>query len=165
MELAVVNPVGIFGPTLSKDYASSIEIVARLMNGQVPGLPHILFGVVDVRDVADLHLAAMINPKANGERFLAVSDDGFITPKDVALKLKNRLGDKARKVSTREVPNFVLRIVGWFDNTVALITPELGTTKNATNEKAKRMLGWQPRSAEDSLMATGESLYRFGLVK
>lgn len=72
LELAVVNPVGIFGPALGKDLSTSIEIVKRMMDGALPGLPNLAFGIVDVRDLADLHLRAMVDPAASGERFLAV---------------------------------------------------------------------------------------------
>ena len=112
MELSVVNPVGVYGPVLGKDFATSVIVISRLMDGEVPGIPNLGFSLVDVRDVADLHLRAMTDPKAKGERFLAVSDDGFIWMKDMAQILKNRLGDKAKKVPTRTVPNFVLSIVG-----------------------------------------------------
>lgn len=165
MELSVVNPVGIYGPILGKGYASSVELVVRLMNGDVPGLPQLGLGTVDVRDVADLHLLAMTRPEAAGQRFLSVSDDGFVWTKDIALKLKKRLGDKAKKVPTRSVPSFVVRLLGLFDPTIAMVAPELGKTKNLINEKARSTLGWRPRSAEDALAATAESLEQFGLVK
>lgn len=164
MELAVVNPVAIFGPILSKNYATSIELIARSMNGQLPGLPQIAFGIVDVRDVADLHVRCMVDPKAAGQRFLAVTGD-FMEVQGIAVALKSRLGDKANKVPTRVLPNFLLRIAGYFDSTVAMIVPELGKFKNATNEKARSVLGWQPRSAEDAIVATAESLEQFGLLK
>ena len=131
----------------------------------MPGLPHLGFGLVDVRDVADLHLRAMTDPKANGERFLGVTDDGFVWTRDIALTLKRRLGDKAKKTPTRTVPNFLLRLISYFDKEVAMIVPELGKPKNVTNEKAKSVLGWQPRSAEDAIVATAESLDQYGLIK
>lgn len=112
MELSVVNPVGVYGPVLGKDFATSVIVVSRLMNGEVPGIPNLGFNLVDVRDVADLHLRAMTDPKANGERFMAVGDDGFMWMKDMAQTLKNRLGDKAKNVPTRTVPNLVMRMVG-----------------------------------------------------
>ncbi|KAK4547884.1 hypothetical protein LTR36_010603 [Oleoguttula mirabilis] len=163
MELAVVNPVGIFGPILSKTYATSIELIVRAMKGQLPGLPQLSFGVVDVRDVADLHIRCMTDPKAAGQRFIAVTGD-FMDLQGIAKTLKNKLGDKARKVPTRVLPNILLRIVGFFDPTVALLVPELGKYKNGSNEKARTMLGWQPRSAEDALATSAESLERFGLL-
>jgi nucleoside-diphosphate-sugar epimerase len=84
LELATVNPVGIFGPALGTDFSTSIQIVQRLMNGSVPGIPRLTAGIVDVRDVADLHLRAMINPAAKGERFLAVSGD-FMALREIAV--------------------------------------------------------------------------------
>src|SRR5579863_3076805 len=91
LELSVVNPVGIFGPVLGPDYASSIVAVQRMMDGALPGLPQLWFGAVDVRDVADLHIRAMTHPKANGERFLAVAGD-FLSMVDIANILKSRMG-------------------------------------------------------------------------
>jgi dihydroflavonol-4-reductase len=164
LELSVVNPVGVFGPVLGPDFSTSIEIVKRLMDGAVPGCPRLSFGVVDVRDVADLHLRAMINPAAKGERFLAVAGD-FMTMQEIALVLRERMGDAAKRVPTRVLPNFVLRLAAIFDSSLKQIVPELGKFKNATNEKAKRVLGWAPRSNEDSIVATAESLVRLGLLK
>ncbi len=130
----------------------------------MPGLPHLAFGVVDVRDVADLHLRAMTDPRAKGERFLAVSGD-FITLSDIAQILKARLGDAARRATTRELPDWLVRLAALADSSIRQIVPELGKSKNATSEKAKRLLGWSPRSREDALVATGESLIKLGLVK
>ena len=165
MELTVINPVAIFGPLLGKDYAASVELVSRLMNGQLPGLPQFGFTVVDVRDVADLHVRAMTNPKAKGERFLAASDTEFLWTKDMASILKNRLGEKARKVPTRSIPNFVLRLTALFDGAVAVVVPELGIHKEVSNDKAKSVLDWRPRTAEEALVSTAESLDHFGMLK
>jgi dihydroflavonol-4-reductase len=164
LELAVVNPVGIFGPVLGSDHSTSTEFVQRMMNGAMPGLPRLSFGVVDARDVADLHVRAMTNPAASGERFLAVSGD-FMTVREIAQTLKRRLGDAAARVKTRELPDWLVRIVGLFNPEAAQLVTELGKVKNATNAKAVRMLGWAPRSREDALAATGESLVRLGLLK
>ena len=164
LELSVVNPVGVFGPVLGPDFSTSIEIVKRLMDGAVPGCPRLSFGVVDVRDVADLHLLAMTSPMAKGERFLAVAGN-FMTMQEIALLLKARMGEAARRVPTRVLPDWLLRVASLFDPALRQITPELGKSKNATNEKAKRVLGWSPRSNEDSIVATAESLLRLGLLK
>jgi nucleoside-diphosphate-sugar epimerase len=108
--------VGVFGPVLGPDYATSILLVQRMMDGAMPGCPRLYFGAVDVRDVVDLHLRAMTDPTAKGERFLAVAGD-FMPLLDVAKVLKDCMGAWARRVPTRQ-----------------------------TNEKARRMLGWAPRS-------------------
>jgi nucleoside-diphosphate-sugar epimerase len=164
LELSVVNPVAVFGPVLGPDYSTSILIVQRLMDGALPGSPKLSFGVVDVRDVVDLHLRAMTLPAAKGERFLAVAGD-FIWMRDVARILKNRMGSDARRVPTRELPNWMVRLASLRDPAIKLVLPELGKRKNATNEKARRMLGWTPRSNEEAVTATGESLVRLGLLK
>jgi len=157
LELSVVNPVAVFGPVLGPDYATSILLVERLMDGAMPGVPRMCIGVVDVRDVADLHLKAMLNPAARGERFLAVTGD-FMWLVEIAKVLKARLGDAAKRVPTRELPNWLVKLAALREPAVKQIIPELGKWKNATSEKAQRVLGWSPRSREDSVVATAESL-------
>jgi nucleoside-diphosphate-sugar epimerase len=164
LELSVVNPVGVFGPVLGPDYSTSILIVQRMMDGAMPGCPRLVFGVVDVRDVADLHLRAMTSPAAKGERFLAVAGD-FMSIREMAQVLKDRLGAAARRVPTRQLPNWLVRVASLADPAVKQIIPELGKAKNATNEKARRVLGWAPRSREVALVASAESLLQLGLLK
>jgi len=162
LELSVVNPAGIFGPVLGADFSSSIELVKRLMNG-APGCPQLYFGVVDVRDVADLHLRAMTDPAAKGERFIAVSG-AVMSMLDIAMVLRARLGSAARRVPTRQLPNWLVRCVALFDPGMRQLLPLLGNTRHATSAKAERVLGWKPRSREDAIAATAESLVKFGIV-
>lgn len=164
LELSVVNPVGVFGPVLGPDYATSIVLVQRFLDGAIPACPRFSFGVVDVRDVADLHLRAMTNPAAKDERFLAVAGDA-ISVLEAAKTLKARLGATAKRLPTRELPDWLIRILALIIPDMKMIIPELGKTKNASNAKARSLLGWTPRSSEDALVATAESLLRFGLVK
>jgi nucleoside-diphosphate-sugar epimerase len=164
LELAVINPVGVYGPVLGPDYSSSIELVQRLMDGALPGCPRLAFGIVDVRDVADAHLRAMTTPAARGERFLAVAGD-FMTVQDMAHVLKTRMGEAARRVPTRVLPDWMVRLAARLDPSIGQITPELGKTRHATNEKARHVLGWAPRSNEEALVATAESLVRLGLLR
>ncbi len=164
LELSVVNPVGVFGPVLGPDYSTSILLVQRLMDGAMPGCPRLYFGVVDVRDVADLHIRAMTHPAANGERSIAVAGD-FMSMRDIAKVLKARLGALAKRVPTVQLPNWLVRVAALRDPAVRQILPELGKLKNATNEKARRMLDWKPRSNEESIVATAESLLQLGLLK
>jgi nucleoside-diphosphate-sugar epimerase len=164
LELAVVNPVGVFGPVLGSDYSTSIEIVVRLMDGSVPGIPHMSFSAVDVRDVADLHLRAMTDPAAKGERFLAVAGPS-LTMKQIADVLRSRMGQDGRRVPTRVLPNWMVRLAAMFDSSLKQVVPELDTMKNASNEKARRVLGWEPRSNDDAIVATAQSLVQLGLLK
>lgn len=164
LELSVVNPVGVFGPVLGPDYSTSILLVQRLMDGAMPGAPRLYFGVVDVRDVAGLHIECMTNPAAKGERFLAVSGD-FMSIQEIARVLKSRMGAAAAKVPTTQLPDWLVRIAAIRDEAVKQILPELGKRKNGTNEKARRLLGWTFISPEDSVVATAESLVKLGLLK
>jgi nucleoside-diphosphate-sugar epimerase len=164
LELSVVNPVAVFGPVLGADYSASIQIVQRMMDGAMPAVPRLYFGVVDVRDVADLHLRAMTHPAAKGERFLAVSGD-FMLMLDIARVLRERLGEGARRVPTRQLADWLLRIGALFNPLVRQLLPEIGKWKNGTSEKARRVLGWTPRAREDAIVATGESLLRLGVLK
>lgn len=164
LELAVVNPVGVFGPVLSGDYATSIMVVQRMMDGSIPGLPRLWFGVVDVRDVADLHLRAMTHPAAQGERFLAASGD-FPSLREIAMMLKNGMGAAARRVPTRVFPDWLVRLAVLRDPAVKQIFPELGKIRNGSSEKAQRVLGWHPRPREEAIMATAQSLINLGLLK
>ncbi|HEX4068407.1 MAG TPA: aldehyde reductase [Acidobacteriaceae bacterium] len=163
LELAVVNPVGVFGPVLSGDLATSVLIIQRMLQGALPGLPKLWFGAVDVRDVASLHLLAMTSPAARGERFLAVAGD-FLSMLDIATVLRAHFGPVAAKVPTRQFPNWLVRLAALRDRGVKQILPELDKRKNATNAKAHRLLGWQPRSADEAVIATAESLIRLNLV-
>src|SRR4029077_16256814 len=125
LELSVVNPVAVFGPVLGPDYSTSVLLIQRLMSGGVPGSPRLSFGVVDVRDVADLHLRAMTHPAAKGERFLATAGD-FVSIRDIALLLKARMGSAARRVPTRQLPDWLVRVATIFDPAAKQILPELG---------------------------------------
>ena len=163
LELSVVNPVGVFGPVLGPDYSTSILLVQRLMDGAMPGCPRLSFGIVDVRDVADLHLRAMTDPAAKGERFLAIAGDFHVDARNrERAEAAHGRGRAARAdAATARLAGAHRRAV---EPAVRQILPELGKAKNATNEKARRVLGWAPRSNEDAIVATAESLQHFGLL-
>jgi dihydroflavonol-4-reductase len=164
LELSVVNPVAVFGPVLGPDFSASIQIVKRMMTGGMPACPQFHFGVVDVRDVAELHIRAMTEPAAKGERFLAVAGD-FMSLRDIAVVLKNGLGAAAGKVSTWQLPNWLFRAIAIWNADARATLPELGKVKNGTSEKARRILGWAPRSREEAIVATAESLLRLGILQ
>ncbi|HLW75901.1 MAG TPA: aldehyde reductase [Bryobacteraceae bacterium] len=164
LELAVVNPVGVLGPVLGADFSTSILLIQRLMDGALPGCPRLYFGLVDVRDVASLHLLAMTHAAAKGERFLAIAGD-FVSISDIAKILKAHMGEAAKRTPTRELPNWMVRLAALRDPAVKQILPELGKRKNATNEKARRLLGWSPKSNEESIVAAAESMIRLRLLK
>lgn len=162
LELASVNPTAVMGPALGADYSHSIRLIKNLMEGQ-PGCPRINSGFVDARDVADLHLRAMTDPAANGERFLAIAGESLWMV-DVARILRRRLGAEVVKTPARVLPDWLVRLVALKSPAMRAILPTLGLKLNATGEKARRLLGWSPRSAEDAIVATAESLLALGLV-
>lgn len=157
LELAVVNPVGVFGPVLGPHRSTSALLVKRLLDGAMPGCPDLWFGAVDVRDVAALHLMAMTDPRARDERFLATGGD-FMSVVEIARVLREGIGAAARKVPTRALPNWLVRVVARFDPAVAAVVPELGKRKNASSDKARRLLGWAPRPPAEAILAMARSL-------
>jgi dihydroflavonol-4-reductase len=161
-KLASVNPGAIIGPVLSDDRSYSLQAIERLLNG-MPAAPRLGFTFVDVRDVADLHIRAMTDPAATGERFLAV--DRFLWLKDVAAILRERLRPAAAtKVPTRVAPDLLIRAMALFDSSVRPVVSDLGKSATYSAEKAKTTLGWAPRPIEDSITDTAQSLIERGLA-
>jgi nucleoside-diphosphate-sugar epimerase len=153
--LAVVNPGAILGPLLGDGRSYSLEMVQRLLRG-MPGTPRLGFNIVDVRDVAALHVDAMTAPEASGERFIAVAR--FLWMSEVAAVLRDRLGETAAKVPSRTVPNPVVRAMALFDPGIRSIVGDLGKKVELSSEKAKTRLGWSPRPVEDTIAECGQSL-------
>jgi dihydroflavonol-4-reductase len=163
MELSVVNPTTVMGPILSNDYAHSIQIIKQMLNGEMKGCPKLITGFVDVRDVADLHLKALRMPEANGQRFIAVAGEA-LSMLEVAAVLRKNLGKVADKAPTKELSNWIIRLFAVFNPKLKMIVPHLGLVKRASSEKAKKLLGWQPRKAEEAILASAESLIKFNQI-
>ncbi|MDR1173901.1 MAG: NAD-dependent epimerase/dehydratase family protein [Treponema sp.] len=125
IELAAVNPVGIMGPIYGKDYSHSMKIIRQMLDGEIKAVAKILSGYVDVRDVADLHILATTKPDAKGERFLATTGE-TLSMLDVATILRQNLGEKAAKVPTKELPNFIIRLTAIFNPSLRIIATLLG---------------------------------------
>lgn len=162
LSLATVNPGAVLGPVLGKDFSPSVQIVRRLLAGDLPGCPRFGFPLVDVRDIADLHVRAMTHPQAHGQRFLGASD--FYWMSDVARALKARMGAAARKVPTHELPDFLVRTVSLMDPLVRSVVFDLGRARPISNAKAKSLLGWAPRSNDDAIEDCAKSLLQHGIV-
>ena len=158
MELATINPTAVMGP----DTSHSLMMLKGMLEGQ-PGQPRIQSCFVDVRDVADLHLRAMTDPAAAGERFLATSGDALWLVQ-VAEILRERLGEQARKVSTMQVPDIAMKAKAMVDPSVRGLLPLLGVDLSASSEKARRLLGWQPRPPADAIEAAARSMIEVGII-
>ncbi|MBW9103296.1 SDR family oxidoreductase [Paraburkholderia phenoliruptrix] len=163
LQLSAINPVTVVGPVLGADYSHSIRLIRGMLNGQ-PGNPRINSGFVDVRDLADLHVRAMTHEAASGERFIAIAGESMWLA-DVAQLLKARMGHAARHVSTRVLPNWLVRLGALRDPALRGSLPLLGLNLNATSQKAIDLLGWSPRPREEAIVATAESLVRLGLLR
>ena len=156
MTLATVLPVLVVGPVTSADYSGSVEVVGRMVRGAMPGLPNFGFTYVDVRDVADLHIRAMLAPEAAGQRFIAASE--FLWMGEMADILRRNLGSAGSKVPTRRLPDWLVRIIARFDRPLSIIIQTLSRRAEFSSAKAQRVLGWRPRPARESLIDCAQSL-------
>jgi dihydroflavonol-4-reductase len=163
LELVTICPGAVVGPILGKDFSASIDIVKKQLDGSLPGLPHFGWPLVDVRDIADLHVRAMRTPAAAGQRYLGAGP--FYWMRDVARVLRERLPEAARRVPTRELPGWMVRLSANFDPVVRDRLFELDKERPVSADKAKRELGWAPRTNDDSIVDTARSLIAEGLVK
>lgn len=160
--LATVLPGAVFGPVLSRENLNSVQIIGRLLRGEMAGVPNIGLEIVDVRDLADLHIRAMTSPAAAGERFLGTGE--FIWLGEVADILKTALGPQAAKVPTRRVPDWVLRVMARFRPELREVTGSLGRRNRHSIEKARTVLGWAPRPAAETVVDCARSLINWGIA-
>ena len=162
-ELVTVLPGAVFGPILATSTIGSVAIIGRMVSGTMRGIPRIGLEIVDVRDLADVHIRAMTSPGAAGQRFLATGE--FMWMAEMARVLRDGLGADGRRVSTRPVPDVVVRFAARFaDRSLREITPALGRRNRHTTEKARRLLGWSPRPARETVLDCARSLIAYGAV-
>src|SRR5262249_50403558 len=151
-----ILPGAVFGPVLSKDGWGSVRVIQGLLNGRPPGLPRLGFWVVDVRDLATLHVRAMTAPNAAGERFIGAGE--FVWMADIARTLRDGLGERAARVPRRALPDFLVKSFALFVPQLRGLIPLLGRTNALTSEKARRTLGFSPRPAAVTVVDCAESL-------
>jgi nucleoside-diphosphate-sugar epimerase len=160
--VATVNPTVIIGPVLSDDTSASLEVIQRLLKG-MPAMPRLGFGLVDVRDVADLEIRAMTAPEAGGERFVANAQ--WLWMSEIAEVLRERLGARASKVPTRIAPDLLVQVMAIFDGGIRSFKNQLGVRTEYGTTKAHDVLGWSPRPVEDTITESAESLIEHDIVK
>ncbi|MCC6919065.1 MAG: NAD-dependent epimerase/dehydratase family protein [Alphaproteobacteria bacterium] len=161
-EFTTILPGAVFGPILSKDQMGSTRVIQAMLRGRPPALARLAFWIVDVRDLADLHIRAMTAPEAANQRFLAVGD--LMWMPEVAATLRARLGGKAGKVPVRRLPDFLVKIMALFQPPLRMLVAEVGRRNAVSSEKARRLLGFAPRPAEETVVACAESLIAFGVA-
>jgi len=163
LEYCSINPSVVLGPVWSRDYSASVVVVRKLLDGSMGACPDIGFGIVDVRDVADLHVRALRAPDMAGERFIASGP--FLKLREIADILRARLGAEAGKVTTRNAPDWMVRIAALFNPLAKAVVGELGSVRNQDASHAKAVLGWQTRPVEQSIVDTARCLIDLGIVK
>ncbi len=163
LELVTVCPGAVLGPVLGGDFSASIDIVKRLIDGSLPGLPHFGWPLADVRDIADLHVRALRAPDAAGQRFIGAGP--FYWMEDIARVLRERIPEVAGKVPGRRLPSWLVRLSSVFDPVVRGRLFELDKERPVSAEKAKRELGWVPRSNDEAIIDTARGLLAEGIVQ
>jgi len=163
MELSVINPGLVFGPVLNSHVGTSAGMVKRILRRELPACPDVGLPLVDVRDVAGAHIAAMTNSAAAGQRHCCVSDTIWMI--DAAQILDRAYADKGYKVPTGKLANWVFRLVAVFDSSLKEAVPMLGKTIRVDSKKARNQLNWQPRGAEEMIVALADSLIKQGVVQ
>ena len=163
MEFCTVNPSLVLGPLQSGDFSTSLEAIKKLLEGSMPGMPNLGFGIVDVRDVADMHLRCLTAPNMAGERFICSGP--FLMMDQVAAILREGLGPQARKVPKLKLPNWLVRIAARFDPVISQVIGELGKRRESPPVHAREVLGWIPRPAAESILDTARDMIRLGIVK
>ena len=160
-ELAVINPALVIGPTLSDDLGESNKAISLLVTGKMPITVPLQFGYVDVRDVASAHILAMQNPASNGERFALSEKDLWY--EDVAKLLRANGFNKAPKIN---LPKWAAKFLAPFSSEIKFALPTIGRVRSVKNTtKAKDILGWEPRSAEESILEIAEQIKAMDLIK
>lgn len=163
LELAVINPGLVLGPVLSADYGTSGEVVKKLMERDFPAVPNFCWAMIDVRDVAAAHLAALSVDAAVGHRHICALANYSL--RDVARVLAPHVAPKGFKVPTGNLPSFMVRLVALFDKTARLGLNDLDVEQNVDNTRLRTVLGIEPRSLEEMTLAMADSLIEYGVVK
>ncbi len=162
VEFCSINPSMVLGPVWSGDFSTSLESVRQLLDGALPGCPNFAFAVVDVRDVADLHVRALTAPDMAGERFIA---SGPVVPMaEFCRILRDNLGEAARKVPRRRLPDIFVKIAAIFDPLIKQVVSELGMTRTMDASHAREVLGWSTRPPEESILDAARSMIALGVV-
>ncbi|MBL4811533.1 MAG: aldehyde reductase [Rhodobacteraceae bacterium] len=155
--MTVINPTLVTGPPLDANFGTSVELIERLLSGRDPMLPRIGFPMVDVRDVALMHLRALERPETAGQRYIGVQSFHWMPELGVALKAVY----PSRKIATRTAPSFLVRIMALWDPAIRSVLPVLGIRKEGSNAKASAELGIEFRDALDAMRATAAALIAF----
>jgi len=155
-DFTVINPVGVFGPMLTRDIGTSNSLVSRLINGELPACPATHMGYVDVRDVAKAHVFSMLNSSTNNKRIIVSESEMFFV--DVG-RILNEAGFK--KSPTKQMPNWLVKFLAIFIKELSGVTKSLGRRVDTDKSLARSLFDWQYISAKDSILDTANQLATF----
>lgn len=158
LELTVINPAFVLGPPLDDHYGASLGLVQRFLAGKDPMVPPMGLALVDVRDVAEMHLRAVQRPETAGKRYIGSA--GSMTFAEMTRALKAAWPD--RRIPVREAPRPVIRFLSLFDASIRTILPRLGHTDRLSNARAVRELGIQFTAPQAALLAAADWLVTRG---
>lgn len=161
-DLVSVNPTIVLGPLLGDDIGTSAIAVQRLLKGTVPAAPRLFLNIIDVRDVADLHLKAMTAPEAGGQRFLACA--ATVTYFEMGQMLKVAFPGYAAKMPTLQLPDWFVRMFAFIDRDLGDRARSVGIRRPIDAGPAERLLGRPFIPARVAISATAQSLIDYGLV-
>jgi dihydroflavonol-4-reductase len=159
-ELTVINPVAVTGPMLTSDIGSSNDFLLKLISGSMPACPKIHMGYIDVRDVAKAHIFSMTEEKTDGERIILSENEMFFAEVGKTL---NEAGFK--KSPTKEMPNFLVKIMSLFVGELKTLLSALNRKGDIDKTKAKSFFNWDYISTEQSVTETAQQLQDMGLTK
>jgi len=159
-KLAVINPAGVIGPTLTDDIGTANEFILQIIDGKVPGCPKLHIGFVDVRDVATAHILAMQKSEADGERFIISEREYWFKDFSAVLKAAGY-----KKAPSREMPNWLVKVFGLFDPATRQMAQMVGSEKFTPSDKARKILGWNPRNTDEGIRDTAIQIVEKGMVK
>jgi len=155
LELVVVNPGPIYGPTLTGNLdTEAMDFFKKLITGKVPMLPRAFSVMSDVRDVATIHVAALENEKANGKRFIVTTQKSHAMV-EIAQILKKNGYDK---VSTKLAPTFLLKLMAKFNDEAKGMLPFIGNTIEADVSSTMDMFNWKPLPFEKTVLDAAKSV-------
>ena len=162
-ELSVVHPGFVMGPALSGNPSMSIEFLQQMLAGKYWMVPRMCTAMVDVRDVAAAHIAAMTSPQAAGQRHILCG--GNIWFKDIANTLRDEFHPQGYCISNITAPYFVMWIAARFDDTASMILRALNAECHYDNTRMIDVLGVTPRPLKTTILETAYALIESGLVK
>ncbi len=161
-KLTTVCPGLVFGPDTYKNGGASLGLLLAMFAGDFPRTPKIAYPIIDVRDCAAIHVAAMTATGAAGRRLMAAGETLWFSTIGEILRVKY---PEFTKLPKGDLPNFIVRLAGLFDDRVKGVLPDLGTFHEADSAYVNSLTHVIPRPAKEAILAAAESLIENGAIK